>query len=165
MATYRSANGRQNKALGRQFVSRCHVLAKKRRKSRQKILSRALKLLPHMPGLPCLACLPCLLALPVVINGAFGLRTVEYLRKMLNALPKHQKNTPTGMCAKWSSCWSAAEAREGHSFPFPYPLPIISCQLLTQPCNSFRQRLHYITQNDPPTHTHTHTTQTTKSIL
>lgn len=132
---------------------------KKRRKSRQKILSRALKLLPHMPGLPCHA-LPALSCLACCHQRRIWVKNGRILEKNAKCLAKTSKKTRQLECAPSGAAAAAAGAQwgqeRGHSFPCPNPLPMISCQLLTQPCNSFRQRLHYITQMTPP-HTHTDT--------
>lgn len=101
--------------------------------------------------MPSLACLAACRQRRIWVKNC---RSVGYLRKMLNALPKkkkkkHQENTPTGM---WASV-AAAGAAERVPLPACPPL-MISCQLLTQPCNSFRQRLHE--RQVTPTHTHTH---------
>lgn len=110
-------------------------------KSRQKILSRALKLLPHMSclALPRLACRQ----RRIWVKNCRS-RTLEKNAKCLAKTSRKHANWNVG---KWSSCWSAERG------PATSPL-MISCQLLTQPCNSFRQRLHETQVT--PTRTNTH---------
>lgn len=62
-----------------------------------------------------------MLALPVVINGAFGLRTVEYLRKMLNALPKHQKKHANWNVRQVEQLLERGGGKRGAQFPLPTP--------------------------------------------